>query len=206
MLHCPATLFIARHGDAEYDGDRRVMSDEGGRLSETGRVQVTECAHEIADQKLAMVYSSPMQRALESGRLAAEVLDIGHRTLDGLVEIRVGERAGQPWSDPLTREVYAAWHAGHLDARIPGAESGREVIDRFRDALETIADQHRGEQVLVFTHGAIMSLVVPHLSHNVRDDLAYLQFIPNAVPARVEGGDEGWRVLTWPGSASKEFL
>ena len=74
----------------------------------------------------------------------------------------------------------------------PGAESGREVIDRFRDALETIADQHRGEQVLVFTHGAIMSLVVPHLSYNVRDDLAYLQFIPNAVPARVEGGDEGW--------------
>ena len=121
------------------------MSDEGGRLSQTGQVQVTECAHEIADQKLAMVYSSPMQRALESGRLAAEVLDIGHRTLDGLVEIRVGERAGQPWSDPLTREVYAAWHAGDLDARIPGAESGREVIDRFRDALETIADQQQWE-------------------------------------------------------------
>ena len=100
MLHCPATLFIARHGDAEYDGDRRVMSDEGGRLSQTGQVQVTECAHEIADQKLAMVYSSPMQRALESGRLAAEVLDIGHRTLDGLVEIRVG--SGPANRGPIT--------------------------------------------------------------------------------------------------------
>ena len=206
MLRCPAVLHIARHGDAEYDGDHRLMSDDGGRLSETGRVQVAECAHDLADARVAAVYSSTMARARESGALAAEVLGVGHHTLAGLVEVRVGDRAGQPWSDPVTREVYAAWFAGDLTARVPGGETGDEVVGRFRDALETVADQHRGEQVLVFTHGAVMSLVVPRLSRNVRDDLASLRFLPNAVPAVVEAGDDGWRVRSWPGSASTDLV
>ena len=66
-------------------------------------------------------------------------------------------------------------------------------------ALQSIADQHRGEQVLVFTHGGVMSLVLPRVSVNVRNDLAHQRFLPNAVPARVEAGDDGWRVITWPG-------
>lgn len=204
-LHCPATLYIARHGDAEYT-HAHVMSDEGGWLTETGQIQVTECAHDLADRRIAAVYSSPMQRAVESGVLASGELSVRHRALAGLEEIRVGERAGQPWSDPVTREVYDAWFRGDLDARIPGGESGAEVVARFREALATIVDQHRGEQVLIFTHGGIMSLVVPRLAINVRDDLAYLQFVPNAVPARVEAGDEDWRVISWPGSASKDVV
>lgn len=204
-LHCPATLYIARHGDADY-AHAHVMSDEGGWLTETGQVQVTECAHDLADRRIVAVYSSAMQRAVESGQLASGELSVRHHALEGLEEIRVGERAGQPWNDPITREVYAAWFRGDLDARIPGGESGTEVVTRFREALQTIADQHRGEQVLIFTHGGIMSLVVPRLAVNVRDDLAYLQFVPNAVPARVEVGDDDWRVLSWPGSASKDVI
>jgi len=38
-LHCPATLLVARHGDAEY-GHPSVLSDEGGWLSERGRRKI----------------------------------------------------------------------------------------------------------------------------------------------------------------------
>lgn len=180
------------------------MSDDGGWLTETGQVQVTECAHDLLDRRIAAVYSSPLQRAAESGALAGQELGVRHRVIEGLEEIRVGERAGQPWSDPVTRAVYDAWFRGDLAARIPGAESGEEVLARFREALQGIADEHRGEQVLVFTHGGIMSLAVPRLSDNVRDDLAYLQFLPNAAPARLEIGDDGWRVVSWPGAATRD--
>ncbi len=198
-LHCPATLFVARHGDATY-AHSHVMSDDGGWLSELGRRQVVSCAEGLRSERVAAVYGSPLERAAESAGRAAEVLDVGHQVLPGLEEIRVGERAGQPWTDPLMQSVYAAWFAGELDVRVPGAESGREVLARVTEALQLIADQHRGEQVLVFTHGGVMSFVLPRIARNVRDDLAYRKFLPNAVPARVEGGDDGWAVLTWPGS------
>ncbi len=197
-LHCPATLFVARHGDAAYH-HAHVMSDDGGWLSQVGQQQVQDCAQDLLGERIAAVYSSPMERAVESGRLAGDLLGVRHTVVDGLQELGVGTRAGQPWSDPVMQETYAAWIAGDLAARVPGAESGAEIVERMVGALQSIADQHRGEQVLVFTHGGVMSLVLPRVSVNVRNDLAHQRFLPNAVPARVEAGDDGWRVITWPG-------
>ena len=197
-LHCPATLFVARHGDAAYH-HAHVMSDDGGWLSQVGQQQVQDCAQDLLGERIAAVYSSPMERAVESGRLAGDLLGVRHTVVDGLQELGVGTRAGQPWSDPVMQETYAAWIAGDLTARVPGAESGAEIVERMVGALQSIADQHRGEQVLVFTHGGVMSLVLPRVSVNVRNDLAHQRFLPNAVPARVEAGDDGWRVITWPG-------
>ncbi len=202
MLHCPATLFVARHGDAAYAGPH-VMSDDGGWLTPTGREQVLECADRLRPERIARVFGSPMTRAEESAELASVRLDVTHGILDGLHEIRVGDFVGRAWSDPEMHAIHDRWVAGDLSVRVPGGESGEEVVHRFRDALQTIADQHRGEQVLVFTHGAVMSLVIPRLAHNVRDDLAHKQFLPNAVPARLEIGDGGWRVPSWPGAADR---
>ena len=52
----------------------------------------------------------------------------------------------------------------------------------------------------MFSHGGVMSLVIPLLSHNMRGDVAAQRLLPHAVPARVEIDSDGWRVLSWPGS------
>lgn len=204
-LHCAATLFIARHGDAAY-AHGHVMSDDGGWLTDVGRQQVTDCAAALRPQRVAMVYASPLERARESGQVAAPVLDVPTRVLEGLAEIGVGELAGRPWDDPQMHQIHEQWMAGDLEVRIPGGESGSEVLHRFEEALLEIADLHRGEQVLVFSHGGIMAFAIPRLSGNVRNDLADKQFLPNAVPATVEIGDDGWQVLSWPGSADKHVV
>ena len=46
-----------------------------------------------------------------------------------------------------------AWVAGDVDARAPGSESAVEIAARVRGVLDDIADQHRGEAVLVVSHG-----------------------------------------------------
>lgn len=197
-LHCPTTLFIARHGDAAYD-HAHVMSDDGGWLSELGQRQVRACADGLREQRIALVYGSPLSRAVESAELAAGALGVGSRTRAGLEEVRVGDAAGRPWGDPEVLAVWDRWFAGDLSARVPGAESGAEVVARVSAALQTIADEHRGEQVLVFTHGGVMSLVVPMLAANAANTLAHGRFLPNAVPAHVEVGDDGWWLHSWPG-------
>jgi len=204
-LQCAATLLVARHGDAEYP-HAHVMSDDGGWLTDLGASQVQALAAKAAPQRVAKVWSSPLGRAVQSGRLAAGVLDVGDEVLSGLEEIRVGECVGRPFGDPSFQDVYDRWVAGDLDVRVPGAESGREVLERFREALQLIADQHRGETVVVFTHGGVMSFVIPRLSGNVSNDLAAERFLPNAVPARIEIGDDGWRVLDWPGTADRAVV
>ena len=197
-LQCPATLLIARHGDADYPV-HGIMSDDGGWLTDLGRAQVSELAGTLGSRRIAAVYSSRMGRAVESGALAAGDLGVTTLAVDGLQEFSVGELAGVSYQDPRAQRVFDAWLNGDLETGCPGAEDGLAVVERFTDALQEIADIHRGETVLVFTHGGVMSLVIPRLSVNVRNDLAAQRFLPNCELAEVEVDADGWRILSWPG-------
>lgn len=198
-LHCAARLFVARHGDATYAQPRGILSDAGGHLSELGHEQVEALAGRLAGDRIAGIRTSSMTRAVESGQVAGAALGLAAIPIGGLEEWRVGDYAGLPIADPGPQAVFDAWLSGDLEARMPGAESGHEIVDRFGGALEAIADLHRGESVLVFSHGGVMSFVLPRLCHNVPDDLARDSFVPNAVPALVEVGDAGWSLVSWPG-------
>ena len=204
-LHCPATLLLARHGDAEY-GRPPVLSDEGGWLSPHGVEQVTALAETLRERRVARVYTSTLQRAVESGARAAEVLGVDSVALDGLEEFSVGALAGRAHDDPELLSVFKAWVHGDLGRSIPGGESGVEVVTRYREALQAIADLHRGETTLVFTHGGVMSFVVPRLSGNVRDDLAEQKFLPNCAVAELSVDEGGFEVLSWPGSADRSVV
>ena len=198
-LQCPATLLIARHGDAEYTV-AGVLSDDGGRLTVKGREQVHHLAERIRPRRIAAVYSSRMERALESAELAASELGVQAEVVDGLQEFAVGDLAGVRFHDERAEQVFEAWLRGDLDVGCPGAEDGHAVFKRFKEALDEIADLHRGETVLVFTHGGAMSLVIPRLAVNLRNDLVAQRFLPNCAVAEVEVDADGWRVVRWPGA------
>jgi broad specificity phosphatase PhoE len=204
-LHCPATLLVARHGDAEY-GHPSVLSDEGGWLSDPGRQQVARLAASVRDRRVARVYTSVLHRAVESGALAAEVLGVDSVAVDGLAEFSVGALAGRPHDDPELASVFRAWMHGDLGRCIPGGETGSEVVARFREALQAIADLHRGETVLVLSHGGVMSFVLPRVDGTVRHDLVERAFLPNCGIAEVEVDGDGFRVVSWPGPADRSVV
>ena len=204
-LHCPATLLITRHGDAEY-GHPSVLSDEGGWLSDEGIEQTRALAQSLAPRRIARVYTSELARAVQSAGVAAEVLGVDAVPVAGLEEFSVGAMAGRPHDDPELASVYKAWLHGDLGRRIPGAESGEEVLERYREALQAIADQFRGETVLVFSHGGVMSFALPRISGNVRDDLAVARFLPNCAVAEVSVDGDGFEVLSWPGSTDRAVV
>lgn len=205
-LHCAATLLIARHGDAAYGHADPVMSDDGGWLTELGRRQVVDLAASLRAERVSRAYGSPLTRASESAAIAGATLGVDDRVLPGLEEVRVGNCAGRPHGDPSFQGIYESWVAGELEARIPGGESGQEVLTRFRAALQEIADLHRGEQVLVFSHGGIMAFALPQLCDNLMSDHALGRYLPNAVPARIEVGDDGWYAASWPGSPDRSVV
>jgi broad specificity phosphatase PhoE len=204
-LHCAATLLVARHGDAEY-GHPSVLSDEGGWLSEKGIAQTEALAASLATRRVARVYTSTLARAVESGALAAKALGVDARAVPGLEEYSVGALAGRPHDDPELASVFTSWLLGDLGPRIPGGETGEQVVARYREALQAIADEFRGETVLVFSHGGVMSFVLPRISGNVRDDLAAARFLPNCAVAEVAVDGDGFEVLSWPGSSDRAVV
>ncbi|KGN39308.1 histidine phosphatase family protein [Knoellia subterranea] len=204
-LFCPAILLVARHGDADYP-HAKVLSDDGGWLTDKGRAQVSELATTLRSRNVAAVYTSSLQRAVESGTIAAEALGVESRVIDGLEEFSVGALAGRDHDDPELLGVFEAWKAGHLGTFIPGGESGADVLTRYRGALEEISDQHRGETILVFSHGGVMSFAIPRMGRNVRNDLAAQRFLPNCAVAEISIDADDVTVVCWPGSADRSVV
>jgi probable phosphoglycerate mutase len=190
-LHCPAALVLARHAHAAFVED--WFSDEGGSLTRAGRDQARALGADLTDRRVAAVYTSDISRSVQTGEIAAALLGVGVTARKTLREVFIGDLLGQPFDVRRIHQVSDRWHEGDLDARFPGGESGAEVVARHRAELESIADQHNGETVLVVGHQTALGIVVPTLS-GVREPGWDDHHGPDNV-GRIEllRGAEGWR-------------
>jgi 2,3-bisphosphoglycerate-dependent phosphoglycerate mutase len=196
-LQCAARLLIARHGEAEYDTE--LLSDSGGSLSLTGRKQAGELADSLGDAHVSVIYCSGMARAVQTAEIVAARLGVVVRVRDSLREWSVGEYAGQEYVEGMYDDVLVAWDAGDHDARVPGGESGNEIRQRVATELEAIVDLHRGETVLVVTHGGAIRVAVPQLVLNVPDSYGTAHELENCAVVEVDADNDGWVLRSWAG-------
>ena len=198
-LQCAARIFVVRHGEAEYESP--LLSDAGGWLSALGRLQSRDLADALAGERIARVWTSDMSRAVQTGEIVAARLGVDVVVRKGLREFGVGDHAGTAADaepDPFA-ETFSSWLAGDLDARIAGAESGREVVARFAAVLSEVADAHRGESVLVVSHGGAISMAVPVLAANLDPAHGHGRPLPHCAVVALEADADGWVARSWDG-------
>ena len=96
-------LFLARHGETDWNREGRFQGHADPPLNGTGRAQAAQLAAGLADVELSAVYSSPLRRALETARVVAAAHELEAVALDALREVDVGSWQG------LTRADAKAW-------------------------------------------------------------------------------------------------
>lgn len=193
MLHCPATVLLARHGEAEYEAS--TWSDNGGSLTRAGRAQAVALAERLHGRRVAQIYTSTMARAVQTAEIVAAKLDVEVTTRIGLQEFSVGDFAGTERDQDPFVATFGRWLDGELSARVDGGESGEEVVARARPVLADIADSHPGETVLVVAHGGILTLAIRNLL-TFEPGVRPKQFA-NCALAETELRADGWRLTGW---------
>ncbi len=189
-LQCPTTVFLTRHGEAEYETD--VFSGSGGSLTRRGREQARELGRRLAGERVAAVYCSSVARAVQTAELAAAQLGVDVVVREGLQEFGPGDLLGQAVGEGLFADVMHAWLDGDPDRQVPGGESGAEISARVFAVLDRIADEHRGETVLVVCHGGAMCASLAHAGAAGLD----LE-VANCASYRLEGDSGGWLPHGW---------
>jgi probable phosphoglycerate mutase len=197
-LQCAARVFVARHGEAVYESE--LLSDAGGWLSPLGREQARLLAEAMAGERVARVWTSDMARAVQTGEIVAGALGVDVVVRTGLREFGVGDAAGTNGVPDPFAATFAAWLAGDLAARIPGAESGDEVVERYGAVLEEIADEHRGESVLVVSHGGVMCMALSALARNLALSHSRDLPMPSCGVVALEADADGWVARSWAGT------
>lgn len=159
------TLYLARHGETEWNRIGRWQGATDIPLSDVGRAQARLLADRLRDRRIARVHASQLSRALETAQIVAARLGAPAPTADP----RLRER-GYGAFEGLTREECAerfpgAWEQYLTDRRAvpPGAELPAEVTERITASLTEIAlagGQPESAAILVVSHGgAIRSFI-----------------------------------------------
>jgi len=151
------TVFhLLRHGEHGLMG--RVLPGRmpGVGLSERGRVEIAAVAERLAGEKIAALYSSPLQRTRESAEIVAARLGLGIEFRDDLIELDFGEWTGATFDAIRADPRWQAWRTHRSLARIPGGESMRQVQRRVVEALMEMGERHQGETVVAVSHGDVI--------------------------------------------------
>ena len=201
---CPATLIVARHGDAEYVDT--VFSDEGGTLTRAGRAQADELAEALAGRRVAHVWCSDSARAVQTAEIVAARLGVGVTTRKALREVDVGDLHGRPFSDIEVCAVSDHWFRGDLTAGFPGGETGADVVARYRATLAEIADVHRGETVLVVAPPPGACPARPTVAPNPPPAAAPPPRRPTGAAAELVVDSDDWTLTHWGGTDDRPAI
>lgn len=158
-------LLLVRHGATQLTAEDRFSGEIGVDLSDIGRAQVATLARRLADKKIAAVYASPLQRALDTASLLAEPHGLTPVTNTNLREISHGQWEGLTRREVEARyaEEYASWDADPFTFAPVGGESGLSVMARALPCIREIVTRHQGEQVVIVSHKATLRLILSSL-------------------------------------------
>jgi broad specificity phosphatase PhoE len=158
------TLILVRHGETDWNRDRRWQGQTDAPLNERGRAQARALADELAGEDVAAVYASDLSRARETAEIIAGRLGRAVDVDPRLREVHVGG-----WSGLTTAEIEARfpedvsrWRSGDTSHAFDGGETYADMGVRVVGALEEIAARHPGEQVLVVLHGGPIRALLAH--------------------------------------------
>ncbi|MEV0169942.1 histidine phosphatase family protein [Streptomyces sp. NPDC050803] len=198
-------LLLVRHGQTPTNVDYLLdTAVPGPGLTELGERQADALPEALADEDIEALYASTLVRTqLTAAPLAAaRGLDVIVR--DGIREISAGDLELLP-GDGERGELYMrtafAWSAGDSALRMPGGESGAEVLARY-DAVVAEAAASGAGTVAMVSHGAVIRMWAAARAHNVDVAFAAGHRLANTGVVILEGSPaDGWKALSWAGAS-----
>ncbi len=155
-------LYIIRHGQTEMNARHVLQSRSDQPLNDIGVRQAEGAARRLKDVHFQRVYSSPLQRAVETARIIAPGIPI---TVDErLIEMDYGPYEGMDLRSPPP-EIMAFFRDFAHNPAPEGMEQLSDVVARAGRFLE---DVEKEGDILVSTHAIAMKGLLEYLTPDSR--------------------------------------
>lgn len=156
-------FLLIRHATNDYVKTGRLAGwTPGVHLNEKGREEAAATGARLATARLTAVYSSPLERAMETAQAVAEPHSLEVQICEEVGEVRYGEWTGKKLRQLSRTRLWKVVQGYPSGARFPGGESIREAQARAVGGLERLAERHTKGQVVVVAHSDIIKLMVAH--------------------------------------------
>jgi uncharacterized phosphatase len=139
-------LYLVRHGETEWNRQRRIQGLTDIPLNDLGREQARTTGMLLTRRPITRIVASPLSRARETAEIIAAQLGLPEPELrEPFVERNYGEAEGLDF-----HEIDVRYPPG---VEVPGRESREDVAARVIPALQSLAVEYPGEAIAVVSHG-----------------------------------------------------
>jgi broad specificity phosphatase PhoE len=160
------TFFLIRH--AHCDGVGQVLwgRRRGVHLSEDGRGAARVLAERVAQNRLDAIYSSPLERAVETAEEIAKHSDrVPVRIIESLNELDFGEWTGESIESLDPDPLWQRFNSVRARTPIPGGESILDAQARIVDELKRLTVKHEDGQVAVVSHADMIKIALAYFAN-----------------------------------------
>jgi phosphoserine phosphatase len=156
------TVYLARHGESDWNVERRWQGHADRPLTERGRAQAEALAEKLAGVHLDAIYASDLRRAWETAQVVAAPRGLEVVRLPELREVDVGSWSGFTRDECADRfpDAFLRWQEG--GSGWDDGESYEDMGVRIVGAVQRLAAEHPDGAILVVSHGGPIRAVHAH--------------------------------------------
>jgi probable phosphoglycerate mutase len=155
-----STFVLIRHGATNDVGKILSGTRKGVLLNEEGLRQASELAYTFSSFTIDYVYSSPLERALETARPIAAAVGADVSSAEEFGELEFGKWTGKTFAELDGDTDWRHFNSCRSICRAPGGESLGDARRRVMPFLHILSQRHPGERVIAVTHADIIKTIV----------------------------------------------
>jgi broad specificity phosphatase PhoE len=158
----PTRLLLVRHGETEYNVERRFQGQRDSPLTERGRWQAARLGERLRAVPLDAVYSSDLPRTLATAEATVAGRDLTIQAVPAFREGHFGEYEGLTFAEIAARygEAATRWAADPVALAPPGGETLAVLHERVAAFVGSVVAAHPGATVLLVGHGGSVRAAV----------------------------------------------
>lgn len=182
------TVYITRHGQTEWNVQKRMQGHQDSALTPLGVQQAQWLSRGLLHVELDAVYASSSPRALRTAELIRGDRDLPLTACDEFKEIGMGIWEGRDSGELQLRypEQHRHFWGNPDQFSVEGSETFAAVQERALGKLREIIDLHAGGAVLIVTHTVVIKVLMAYFEGRAMNKLWDLPYIHPTCLCRID--------------------
>ncbi|GIU81991.1 MAG: histidine phosphatase family protein [Acidobacteria bacterium] len=172
-------LFLIRHGQSKKNAEGRFGGHSKTPLSRLGKKQARLTAKALLREKIDVIYSSDLPRAIQTAKPLAKLMNLEIQTTPDLRERNFGLLEGLTFEEvaELFPQDYEALVNRDFTHVATGGESYKQLFERASKKLEEILTKHKGKNIAIFAHVGVICFLSLYLLGAVNENSTHTAWI-----------------------------
>ena len=155
-------IYLIRHGQSEWNVLNKIQGQVNTELTELGRNQGQAIGDRLMNSNIDVVYSSDLNRALDTAKIIAKKINKPLVISESLREINFGVWEGLTGRELRIdyKEEQETWRNRPEEVALPGAESLEVLSERVMKWMNSILKENCGKDIAIVSHSATLKIML----------------------------------------------